>query len=317
MSASRLCALLAALALVACGGDDSSGATEPTVDVVTDADTGDGTDATPPPDAGADSLVPQPDGAVADAAVVEPYAKLLSLETPRGATVDVAVFHPGELGAAVLLLEGGEGKVTIGGTVDAPQITSTGFLARNAEAFADHGLLVAIVDAPSDYQEEGLTTEFRQSAEHAQDIGAVADWLHDQTSEPVWVLGMSMGSLSATNAAIRLQTTLDGFGVASGLTTPSGMLGQAAPNGILGMDVASISVPAVVVGHEDDACEDTPASGVAGIAAALTGAPQVTTHLFTGGDPAVSPPCGPKSPHGYFGLDEEVVAFLAEAMLDE
>ena len=86
------------------------------------------------------------------------------------------------------------------------------------------------------------------------------------------------------------------------------------PNGILDMELDQIAMPALVVGHQDDACPGTPASGVAAIADALTSAGLVTQRVFTGGSPPMSQPCGPKSPHGYFGIDDEVVTYMAGVM---
>ena len=50
-------------------------------------------------------------------------------------------------------------------------------------------------------------------------------------------------------------------------------------------------------------------------ASALTSAPAVAQKLFEGGDPPQSHECAPHSPHGYFGLDAEVVAYMAGVML--
>jgi len=114
---------------------------------------------------------------------------------------------------------------------------------------------------------------------------------------------MSFGTFSATNSAIRLNGVLDGFAVCSASTAPAG---GPLPNGILDMDLVQITMPALVVGHQDDACPGTPASGVAAVAAGLTSAAPVSQRVFTGGSPPMSQECGPKSPHGYFGIDDQV-----------
>ena len=81
------------------------------------------------------------------------------------------------------------------------------------------------------------------------------------------------------------------------------------------MGLGQITAKGLVVGHVDDACPGTPPAGVAKIAAALTSAPAVAQKLFEGGDPPQSHECAPHSPHGYFGLDAEVVAYMAGVML--
>jgi len=47
------------------------------------------------------------------------------------------------------------------------------FLVRSRYRFADHGFVVAVVDAPSDHL-EGMNGIFRMSRPHADDIGSIA-----------------------------------------------------------------------------------------------------------------------------------------------
>ena len=243
---------------------------------------------------------------------IDPGARFVAdIVSARGATLKTVIIAPDTAArAAVILLEGGDGTISLGGTSDAPDIQSEGFLARNADAFADQGLLVALVGAPSDYS-AGVDMEYRISEQQSNDVAAVVDWLDARVSLSVWVLGMSLGSYSATNSAIRLNSVVDGFALCSASTAPTG---GPMPNGILDMDLEQIAMPALLVGHQDDTCPGTPASGVAAIAAALTSAVPINQRVFTGGASPRSPECGPLSPHGYYGIEEEVVSYMAGVM---
>jgi hypothetical protein len=238
-----------------------------------------------------------------------------SITSSRGVTLETVIIAPdGPAKAAVILLEGGEGLVSLGGTTEAPVIESMGFLARNADAFAAQGLLVALVGAPSDYP-EGVDMACRISEAQGQDVAAVLAWIDARVTLPVWVLGMSKGSFSATNTAIRLKDSIDGFALCSASTAPQGgAIAQTHPDGVLNMDLAQIAMPALVVGHADDACPGTVHSGVAEIASAMISSQSVTQKLFTGGDSPQSPDCGPLSAHGYFGIEDQVVSFMAGVM---
>jgi hypothetical protein len=209
--------------------------------------------------------------------------------------------------AAVVLLEGDDGTVTLGGTSEDPQIQSEGFLARNVDAFAAQGLLVALVGVPSD-RATGVDISYRISSQQSDDVAAVVAWIDARASLSVWVLGMSLGSYSAANSAVRLNGVVDGFAVCSASTAPTG---GPLPGGLLDMNLDQITIPSLVVGHQDDTCPGTPPTGVAAIAGGLTSSRSITQKIFTGGSPAMSQPCGPKSAHGYFGIDDEVVAFMA------
>ena len=229
----------------------------------------------------------------------------------RGATLPVVIIAPSvPPRAAVVLLEGDDGTITLGGTAENPQIQSEGFLARNAAAFAAQGLLVALVGVPSD-RASGIDISYRISSQQSEDVAGVVAWIDERASLSVWVLGMSLGSYSAANAAVRLNGVVDGFAVCSASTAP---VGGPFPSGILDMNLDQITIPSVVVGHQDDTCPGTPPTGVAAIVEALTSSRSVTQQVFTGGAPPVSQPCGPRSAHGYFGIDNEVVTFIASAM---
>jgi len=236
---------------------------------------------------------------------------VVDIVSSRGATLPVVIIAPSVFPrAAVVLLEGDDGTVALGGASENPQIQSEGFLARNADAFAAQGLLVALVGVPSD-RASGIDISYRISSQQSEDVAAVVAWIDARASLPVWVLGMSLGSYSAANAAVRLNGVVDGFAVCSASTAP---VGGPLPTGLLDMNLGQITIPSLVVGHQDDTCPGTPPSGVAAIAEALTSSRSVTQKLFTGGSPPMSQSCGPRAAHGYFGIDNEVVAFMATAM---
>nr|ADI22634.1 hypothetical protein [uncultured verrucomicrobium HF0500_18J03] len=217
-----------------------------------------------------------------------------------------------EASAVVILLEGGDGKITINETPAGAEIGGNGFLARNAVAFSEEGLVVAVVDVPSDFSVTGIDIDYRTDADQATDVEAVVDWIAERTSLPIWVIGMSLGTYSATNSAIRLAGKVDGYAVCSASTSPPGAAGVLMPTGILELEMEQITVPSIVIGHEDDECVGTPSSGVQDVVDALINAASVVSNVFGGGNPAASPPCGPLSPHGYYGIDEVVVCFIAD-----
>ena len=132
---------------------------------------------------------------------IEPGTRLVvDIVSSRGATLPVVIIAPSVPSmAAVILLEGDDGTITLGGTSEDPQIQSEGFLARNADAFAAQGLLVALVGVPSD-NATGIDLSYRISTEQSDDIAAVVAWIDARASLSVWVLGMSLGSYSASQA---------------------------------------------------------------------------------------------------------------------
>ena len=240
---------------------------------------------------------------------------IVDIESTRpGITLESVIIAPITPAiAAVILLEGGDGGIGVTGSANNPVIDNQGFLARNADAFAAQGLLVVLVGPPSD-SPSGVQLNYRISLEQSQDVAGVVAWVDNRASLPVWVVGMSLGTYSATNSAIRLNSSVDGFAICSASTAPTG---GPLPNGILDMELSQIAMPALIVGHQDDACPGTPAVAVPTIASALTYASPISQKVFTGGSPTMSQPCGPKSPHGYFGIDDEVISYMSNIILSQ
>ena len=209
------------------------------------------------------------------------------MEPRPGVTVKVRVFDTASPVAIAVLFMGGSGKLE--------QHTNTrgypGFLAGNAERFAAHGLIAALVDAPSDQRgADGMSPEFRAGPDHAADIDAVIARLKLGADLPVWVIGVSLGTISAANAAANGRHPIDGVVLASSSTM------------ITRMKLARVTAPALLVAHEDDGCPGTPPQGARRIAQALTGAPDAEVEFFSGGETEGPNPCHPGTPHTFHGI---------------
>src|SRR5262249_27812683 len=129
--------------------------------------------------------------------------KVIDISTRPDVTQRMLVLSPQKPKAAAILLAGGHGGL---------QISPNGsfgwgkgnFLVRSRQLFEDQGLLVAVVDAPSDRQSPLYLSGFRGTSEHVMDIKAVIAWLRKQADVPVWLVGTSRGTQSAAYAAICL-----------------------------------------------------------------------------------------------------------------
>jgi pimeloyl-ACP methyl ester carboxylesterase len=180
------------------------------------------------------------------------------------------------------------------------------FLVRNRERFVQQGFLVAVIDAPSD-RPHGLWN-FRTSAEHAEDIKHVIAELKKITDISVWLIGTSMGTVSAANVAARLKDSgPDGLVLTSTVTKESRQVNET----VNSVRLRDIRVPTLVVHHKQDDCMVTPYEMAVALMRSLTQAPKKDLLTFTGGDLSVLDPCEEMSYHGFLGLDAEVVAAIA------
>ena len=197
--------------------------------------------------------------------VVQPET-VMSVPTRPGVTQSFVLVRPDrDPVGSVVLFPGGGGNLRLAQRRGLDGHTN--FLVRNRERFAAHGFVVAVVDAPSDRATDGLTL-FRSTAGHAQDVQAVIEALRRLSPTPVWLVGTSMGTVSAANAAARLAggpAAPDGLVLTSSVTRPSRRERESLSDVRLG----AVAVPTLIVHHKDDACPVTPHRDAAGLAKEL------------------------------------------------
>jgi hypothetical protein len=244
--------------------------------------------------------------------------ELVELETRKYSKDTVKqkfiLIKPNNPVASLILFEGAMGNIELEIVNGSPQPTylKIGFLARNRKLFAQHGLMVALVDVPSD-RPEGLYQVDRIGEKHRQDIKAVISYLKKEADVPVWVMSMSNSTLSAANMAINLNDEVIGAVFASArikFPTKWKPITKKLPGGVL--DVAKdIKVPTLIVHHKNDKCKNTPLSRVKQMKRLMVNCPKVELILFSGGKIPESQPCHALSQHGFYGIENRVIENVA------
>jgi pimeloyl-ACP methyl ester carboxylesterase len=211
----------------------------------------------------------------------------IALPTRPGVTQPVLFTAVANPAASVLLFPGGFGRVSQ---------SRDNFLVRTVPDFAALGVNVAVIDAPSD-QPGGMSDGFRMGAEHATDVAAAIVFVRQRAAVPVWLVGTSRGTISAASLAARLEQSR-----IAGLVLTSTVWSGAIPQ----VPLEQISVPTLVVHNHDDGCNESPFGGVEAGLARLRAAPAKALIAVSGGA-LRSRACGALSPHGYLGIEDEVV----------
>jgi pimeloyl-ACP methyl ester carboxylesterase len=242
-------------------------------------------------------------------------AELVTIPTARGVTQGFILIKPERPLASVILFAGGPGALGLK-SESSMKWGAGNFLVRSRDKFADHNLMVAVVDAPSD-QQQGMTDAFRMGNRHAADIGAVAAYLKSQAALPVWLVGTSMGTLSAANGAI-VASGIGGLVLTSTITRAprDWVTAKEHPDGVASMALGKIAVPTLIMSHRDDACVASPAAGAPKLRARLGKARTVEIALLDGGSPPKSEPCEAFAAHGYFGIEAQAVDTIAKFVID-
>ena len=251
--------------------------------------------------------------------------EVITVVTHEGSTTRYSLASPtdprSQSKAIVLaLLVGGNGYLNLDGAGCARSLRGNS-LVRSITHFRAAGLFTALVDAPSTHQGVDGLEGFRTHALHAEDIGKVIADIQARTKAIVWLVGTSRGAISAVNAASRLAGSAAPTGVV--LTSPvtagqSGARKGWVAQSVFDLQLETITVPLLVVGHADDGCIRSPANLNSNITARTRSARKevaLVTGGPGGGGVSTIEACEGRSPHGFNGQEAEVAAGIARFVL--
>ena len=219
-----------------------------------------------------------------------------------GVTQPYLLLTPENPVATVVLFAGYGGYLDI--TRDGIQQPSQNFLVRTRELFAEKNFITVVVDVPSDFSGVDGILGWRATKTHAQDLQKIIAKLRKAADIPIWLIGTSRGTISAANAAARLQTNgADGLVLTASVVEPGGN-----NSGYLGdVELEKIRIPTLIIHHDEDDCSVCDFYAAKRLPAELKNVPRVEFIAFSGGKRPESGACDPLSEHGFFGLEEEVI----------
>ena len=84
------------------------------------------------------------------------------------------------------------------------------------------------------------------------------------------------------------------------------------PDGVASMKLRKVRAPTLIVSHEDDGCEITPASDATKLEDELVNSSIVKIVLVKGGRAAESDACKAQSQHGFYGVESEAVDAISK-----
>lgn len=204
--------------------------------------------------------------------------------------------------AVALLIPGGPGNIALQETSGGVEATRPHLFLTWRDALLQAGFAVAVVDAPSDQKD--MTQEFRMSAAHSTDMQAVARELQQRfPAAKLMVIAHSRGTISAGYLARQLDGQISAMVLLSGLyqaTLPGPEMPSSGP-GLSQVDLPALKTPILLVHHNNDACPVAPIDAATKLGARL---PLLSIDGVT--EPVSDVPCGPGTPHWFFGKEKEV-----------
>lgn len=222
----------------------------------------------------------------------------------EGVQQPIWLIEPEHATHIVVLFNGGGGNLQIN---EQGIVRQGNFLIRTCKLFAEKGMVVAVMDKPTDRADLFL---FRKTAEHAQDIKVVMQFLRKRyPGKPLWLVGTSRGIISVADVAARLHGAEgpDGIVLTSSITRSK----RCDTDSLQDIDLSAIQVPTYVVHHKQDECDVTPYAYAESLLTKLT-AVKVKEFKGVSGGESRGNPFQPRSYHGYLGIEEGVVNAIVE-----
>jgi pimeloyl-ACP methyl ester carboxylesterase len=196
--------------------------------------------------------------------------------------------------AIVFVFAGGDGTVSFNANGQIVHLANN-FLLRTEPLWLAQGFGFATLASSSSLLGQ------RHTPAYAATIGRAIDFIRTKANAPVWLVGTSMGSIAAANGAASLP------GKVAGVVLTSSVAGQSrAGETVFDSNLGAISVPALVVSNKGDTCPIAGPGFAPQILAALSRAPRKDV-IYVESHQSQSDPCEALSPHGYLGIESDVV----------
>jgi len=220
----------------------------------------------------------------------------------------------------VLFFPGGNGALglTRGSDIPAPATSIVG----TAEHLLANRYDVVMFGLPSDTTASGHDTfgAGRVQPRHLADIEAVVGAIKRSAGgKPIWLMGFSAGTISATFAAIHLNDpAITGLVLTSGLYKHTSNMERWTyiRHIVTSQEIARVSIPVLIYHHANDACGYCDPAEAQKALAKFTGAPVKKIVLATGGSNPSGDPHHNKHWHGFPGMEKQAIDEMAMWMDD-
>lgn len=229
--------------------------------------------------------------------------KMLQVPIQGNAYVPVFWVKQDKASITVVLLSGGGGGI---GKLDGSGWPdSSNFLIRSGRLFAADGFNIAMVAKPSDVPK--LDPGLRIGDGYLDDLYKTLQYIKTLSNAPIWLVGTSQGTISATALAIAHRDSQLIAGVVLTSSVTKWKVRGAVPRQAL----EKIRVPVLVVHHARDACRVCRPDEVPAIMKGLKNAQIKKLVIVDGGSQPTGDPCGALHYHGYIGMERQVVDLIS------
>lgn len=188
--------------------------------------------------------------------------------------------------------------------------SSQNFLVRSRGKFQSTGFNTYVLFRAKSVAPNAMATTYRNDQEHLKEILSLINNIEKNSSGPIWIIGTSMGTISATNAALNLKSQrLKGIVLTASVT-------QKAPGNLSKQKLEDIRMPVLMLHHESDACFACVPSEAKELFKNFSNAPTKEFSMISGGGPALGDACQNQHWHGFVGVEEIVTNQISKWIRD-
>lgn len=231
--------------------------------------------------------------------------RTFNLPLKDGEQIRVLLASPARPRGMIIMLPGGAGD--LGLEPDGRIRHGNNFVVRTRGLWNQRGYAVLIPDTRDHASLRGQ----RSSPAYARVVTDLIAFAHRQGPQAVFVLGTSQGSIATVNGAAHAPAgSLAGIVLTESVSVMGG-----SRETVFSAGPQNIQAPVLVVANRDDRCNVAPPQAARQIADAMTASRDVHVLMVAGGTTRSRQGCGSLTPHGYFGIEEQVIDAIS-AWLD-
>lgn len=184
--------------------------------------------------------------------------------------------------------------------------SSQNFLVRSRGDFDTAGFNTYVLFRAKSVAPNVMATTYRNDKEHMREIQSLINHIASTNSGPIWLVGTSMGTISATTAALQLtNSNLKGLVLTASVTNK-------APGNLGSQSLQEIKLPVLMIHHEADACLACVPNEARDLFMNFKNSPQKNFKMFAGGGPVSGDPCQNQHWHGFIGIESQVTAHIVK-----
>lgn len=237
---------------------------------------------------------------------LEPGHEIVTLDTRPGITMRVLLAVPSVAPkGSFIFFPGGSGQL-----VGEDGQVRQGFSGQEGtRLIAEQGFVAVLVDWPSD-QVQGGSDQFRVSQAHTEDIKRVIEFVSHKWPKPIFLVGHSLGTISAAHfAAVVKDDRISGV-VLTGSDGADRRRGKRIVY-LSSLPLQNITYPVLFVHHRDDGCYGL--HDVRQLHNRVINSRKLGFIEVVGGAAPQGDPCrGGKNFHTFMGREREVINAIAD-----